>query len=40
MKTILLKALLVLVAASPMVVMADEAGPAPRTFQSTNMADI
>ena len=40
MKRHFMRALLVLIAATPMVVMADEEGPAPRTFQSTNMADI
>ena len=40
MKTILMRALLVLVAATPMVVMAEDEGAAPQTFQSTNMADV
>lgn len=41
MKTMFMRALLVLVAATPVVVMADEEeGAAPPTFQSTNMADI
>ena len=48
MKTNIMRALLILVAATPMVVMADAGGAAPQTslllnpqtFQSTNMADV
>ena len=40
MNTNLLRALLVLVAATPLVVMAEDEGPPPQTFQSTNMADV